>query len=91
MSFLIIKLQYSSEAFSSVSDIVIVDPSGKLNIASAISKEEFQLVQMEARNTLSHLNNPKQDLFKEIFLENLCNNLLRFDHCFRYIRSYLYF
>jgi U3 small nucleolar RNA-associated protein 22 len=63
-------------------DLVLVDPSGKMNLFWNIKTCDIDLIQQEARLTNTLLNDTKEDHFDLLFLKNVCSDNVRFDHQF---------
>ncbi|KAI9208235.1 Nrap protein [Polychytrium aggregatum] len=75
--------EFSLEAFKRHFDVVIVDPSGKLNLASAISKCQLEDLQVQARISFGHFNDVAVDRFDSLFLSKVSEVRLQFDNVLR--------
>ena len=75
--------EFSRDAFVSNFDVVIVDPSGKINLAGHISKAAFDELQHEARLAMKFFTESGDDKFEALFLKRVDNVLLRFDNIVR--------
>ncbi|KAF9902688.1 hypothetical protein BX616_001852 [Lobosporangium transversale] len=71
---------FSKEVFVSNFEVVIVDPSGKINLAGHISKAALDELQHEARLAMKFFTEPSDDKFEALFLKRVDNPLLRFDN-----------
>ncbi|KAI8810149.1 Nrap protein-domain-containing protein [Cladochytrium replicatum] len=71
---------FGKEAFKRNFEVVIVDPSGHINLAAGMSRAMLDEIQHEARITVQHLNDPTSDRFENIFLKKAAIPFLRFDN-----------
>ncbi|KAJ3413517.1 hypothetical protein HDV05_007900 [Chytridiales sp. JEL 0842] len=70
---------FSLSAFTTAFDVVIVDPSGKVNMAAYVSKSTMDYVQFEARTSVELFGELGVDRFDSLFLKNLDDPLTYFD------------
>ncbi|KAG0236782.1 hypothetical protein BGW42_002650 [Actinomortierella wolfii] len=75
--------EFSPEEFVAHSDVVIVDPSGRINIAGQISKAALKEVQHEAKLAMQFFSESNDDKFEALFLKRVDNPILRFDNVIR--------
>ncbi|KAF9344020.1 hypothetical protein BGX26_004904 [Mortierella sp. AD094] len=72
--------EFSKEAFVSNFDVVIVDPSGKINLAGHVTKAAMDELQHEARLAMRFFTESSDDKFEALFLKRVDNPMLRFDN-----------
>lgn len=60
-------------------DVVILDPTGLINIGAGLTISDMEHVKFEAKRNLALLNAGDETAFQEIFL-NSHNSILKFDH-----------
>ncbi|KAF9544001.1 hypothetical protein EC957_000270 [Mortierella hygrophila] len=72
--------EFSKEAFVSNFDVVIVDPSGKINLAGHVSKAALDELQHEARLAMKFFTESSDDKFEALFLKRVDSPILRFDN-----------
>ncbi|KAG0049577.1 hypothetical protein BGZ83_005586 [Gryganskiella cystojenkinii] len=72
--------EFSKEAFVSNYDVVMVDPSGRINLTGHVSKAALDELQHEARLASSFFSESSDDKFEAIFLKRVDNPMLRFDN-----------
>ncbi|KAI8376051.1 Nrap protein [Radiomyces spectabilis] len=73
--------EFSQEAFKKHYDVVIVDPSGTVNLAALMSSSGLAQLQHEARLAMNYFND-SVDRFDALFLKNVNDVYLRFDNVF---------
>ncbi|KAI8343288.1 Nrap protein [Chlamydoabsidia padenii] len=71
--------EFSVDEFKNNYDVVIVDPSGTLNLASKVTKSGLAQLQYEAKITMNSFND-SVDRFDDVFLKNVNDNKYRFDN-----------
>ncbi|KAF9960710.1 hypothetical protein BGZ65_011803, partial [Modicella reniformis] len=74
---------FSKDVFVSNFDVVVVDPSGNINLAGHVSKEALDELQHEARLAMQFFTESSDDKFEALFLKRVDNTLLRFDNLVR--------
>ncbi|KND02445.1 rRNA-processing protein UTP22 [Spizellomyces punctatus DAOM BR117] len=74
---------FSVESFTRNYEVVIVDPSGKINLAAAISRATLDEVQYEARRSISLFSDLRDDHFAALFLKKVDLLHLRYDNVAR--------
>jgi U3 small nucleolar RNA-associated protein 22 len=75
------QVNFSLENFTSVFPVVILDPTGTINLVPHLSLSDWKLIQSEFKHTSNLLSDKKVDHFSNIFLTDLAKNpLSRFDH-----------
>ncbi|KAJ3330849.1 Nucleolar protein 6 [Blyttiomyces sp. JEL0837] len=74
---------FGIDAFKKHFDVVIVDPSGRLNLAAFISRPTLDQVQYEARASLALFEDVGADRFEPLFLKNLNTPLFYSDTILR--------
>ncbi|KAG0011689.1 hypothetical protein BGZ80_000504 [Entomortierella chlamydospora] len=72
--------EFSKEAFMSNFDVVIVDPSGKINLAGHVTKAAMDELQHEARLAMRFFTESSDDKFEALFLKRVDSPMLRFDN-----------
>ncbi|KAI8600248.1 Nrap protein [Dissophora ornata] len=72
--------EFSKEAFVENFDVVIVDPSGKINLAGHVSKAALDELQHEARLAMKFFTESSDDKFEALFLKRVDSAMLRFDN-----------
>ncbi|OZJ05685.1 hypothetical protein BZG36_01432 [Bifiguratus adelaidae] len=72
---------FALQKFKETSDIVVVDASGKVNLAAHLTKSAFAQVQHEAKLAMQYLSDPV-DRFDELFLRKVNDPKLQFDNVF---------
>ncbi|KAG9327014.1 hypothetical protein KVV02_006491 [Mortierella alpina] len=72
--------EFSKDAFISNFEVVIVDPSGKINLAGHVSKAALDELQHEARLAMKFFTESSDDKFEALFLKRVDNPMLRFDN-----------
>ncbi|KAG0297764.1 hypothetical protein BGZ96_004955 [Linnemannia gamsii] len=72
--------EFSKEAFVSHFDVVIVDPSGKINLAGHVTKAALDELQHEARLAMKFFTESSDDKFEALFLKRVDSPILRFDN-----------
>ncbi|KAF9157925.1 hypothetical protein DFQ26_008167 [Actinomortierella ambigua] len=75
--------EFAPDEFVTHSEVVFVDPSGRINLAGQISKASLEEVQHEARLAMQFFSESNDDKFGALFLERVDNPLLRFDNIIR--------
>ncbi|KAI7906247.1 Nrap protein [Cokeromyces recurvatus] len=70
---------FSSIEFQKAFDVVIVDPSGTLNLAANMTISGLKQVQHEARLAMNFFND-STDRFEELFLKNVNDAKLKYDN-----------
>ena len=73
---------FSVDEFARVFDVVIVDPTGKFNLAANTTKSDIDHVQHHARQTQAALINDKKH-FVEQLMRSISSATLEFDHVLR--------
>ncbi|KAI9096592.1 Nrap protein [Phlyctochytrium arcticum] len=63
--------EFSASAFAEQYDVVIVGPSGKINLAAGMSTGDLDKLQHEARHSLELLNDNQIDRFDSLFLKKV--------------------
>ncbi|KAJ3297816.1 hypothetical protein HK104_000070 [Borealophlyctis nickersoniae] len=76
-------IEFSLDAFLSNYDVVIVDPSGKINMAGGMSKAMLDELQFEAKLSIQQLNDTEADRFESLFLRKVDAVHLRYDNSAR--------
>ncbi|TPX47959.1 hypothetical protein SeMB42_g03163 [Synchytrium endobioticum] len=71
--------EFSEEAFTTHFDVVIVDPSGRLNLAAQWSKHDLLEWHHEAKLSMNLFNDGTEDKFDALFLKNVEEGMLKFD------------
>ncbi|CAO3646839.1 unnamed protein product [Cunninghamella echinulata] len=71
--------EFSEEVFKKNYDVVIVDPSGTLNLANKLTKSGLNQLQYEAKLAMNYFND-SVDRFDPLFLKNVNNAKLRYDN-----------
>ncbi|KAJ3087953.1 hypothetical protein HK102_009907 [Quaeritorhiza haematococci] len=71
--------EFSKEAFQANFDVVIVDVSGRLNLAGHMSKAALEEFQHQARLGIACLNDNVEDRFDELFLKKVDDLHLCYD------------
>ncbi|KAL0083685.1 Nrap protein [Phycomyces blakesleeanus] len=74
--------EFSAEAFKSNYDVVIVDPSGTVNLAAKMTLSTLAQLQHEAKIAMSYFNDTT-DRFEALFLKNVKDIKYRFDNLLR--------
>ncbi|KAG1171806.1 hypothetical protein G6F70_006734 [Rhizopus microsporus] len=74
--------EFSKQEFLNHYDVVIVDPSGTLNLAASIHSSGLAQIQHEAKLAMSLLNDPV-DRFEPMFLKKVNDTKLRYDNVVR--------
>ncbi|KAJ3123065.1 hypothetical protein HK098_002248 [Nowakowskiella sp. JEL0407] len=77
--------EYSEEIFKGNFEVLMIDPSGRVNLAAGMSRSVLDEIQYEARLSSTLLNDTKSDNFSALFLQKIDNPLLRFDNVFRVV------
>ncbi|KAI7818797.1 Nrap protein [Gamsiella multidivaricata] len=72
--------EFSKEAFTGNFEVVIVDPSGKINLAGHVSKAALDELQHETRLAMKFFTESSDDKFEALFLKRVDNPMLRFDN-----------
>ncbi|KAF9186701.1 hypothetical protein BGZ50_002363 [Haplosporangium sp. Z 11] len=72
--------EFSKEEFISNFEVVMVDPSGKINLAGHVSKAALDELQHEARLAMNFFTESSDDKFEALFLKRVDNPMLRFDN-----------
>ncbi|KAF9584422.1 hypothetical protein BGW38_006511 [Lunasporangiospora selenospora] len=72
--------EFSKEEFTANYDVVVVDPSGKINLAGHVSKANLEELQHEARLAMTFFMESSDDKFEDLFLKRVDNTMLRFDN-----------
>ncbi|KAG0330358.1 hypothetical protein BG004_002115 [Podila humilis] len=75
--------EFSKEAFMANFDVVVVDPSGKINLAGHVTKSSLDELQHEARLAMQFFSESSDDKFEALFLKRVDNPILRFDNVVR--------
>ncbi|KAJ1547708.1 hypothetical protein HK096_000895 [Nowakowskiella sp. JEL0078] len=75
--------EFSEESFKSNFDFLFIDPTGRINLASGMSKTILDEIQFEAKLCVKLLNDPEEDNFDALFLKKIDQPLARFDNVFR--------
>ncbi|CAO3585866.1 unnamed protein product [Absidia cylindrospora] len=71
--------EFTEEEFKSNYDVVIVDPSGTVNLASKVTTSGLAQLQHEAKIAMDSFND-SVDRFDTLFLKNVNDNKFRFDN-----------
>ncbi|KAJ3021439.1 hypothetical protein HKX48_008533 [Thoreauomyces humboldtii] len=74
---------FEAEAFLAAYEVVMVDPSGKINLASGLTGSALDELQFEARRSTALLNDVGNDHFDALFLQRVDLSHLRFDNAAR--------
>ncbi|KAG0324998.1 hypothetical protein BGZ99_001153 [Dissophora globulifera] len=72
--------EFSKEAFVKNFEVVIVDASGRINLAGHVSKAALDELQHEARLAMKFFTESSDDKFEALFLKRVDNAMLRFDN-----------
>ncbi|KAI9364891.1 Nrap protein [Zopfochytrium polystomum] len=72
--------EFSLDAFARAYDAVIVDPTGRVNLAAFVSVNTLEKLRYEARSSLTYFNDLGADRFDSLFLKNLSHPLVNFDN-----------
>ncbi|TPX62830.1 hypothetical protein PhCBS80983_g00180 [Powellomyces hirtus] len=75
--------EFSAEDFVAAYEVVIVDPSGKINLASSLSKSSMDELQFEAKRSTELFNDVANDHFEALFLRKVNVLHLRYDNVAR--------
>ncbi|TPX30639.1 hypothetical protein SmJEL517_g05826 [Synchytrium microbalum] len=70
---------FSEATFEQHFEVVIVDPSGRLNLAAQVSKHGLLQLHHEAKLAIMLFNNSTEDKFEALFLRNVEEGMLKFD------------
>ncbi|KAJ3213699.1 hypothetical protein HDU67_002582 [Dinochytrium kinnereticum] len=70
---------FSEASFRRFFDVIIVDPSGKINLAAFLNISDIDQLQLEATSTLSLLQSSRKDSFSYIFLSRISKPLHYYD------------
>ncbi|KAJ3032596.1 hypothetical protein HDV00_007333 [Rhizophlyctis rosea] len=76
-------VEFSKETFVKNYDVVIVDPSGRVNLAAGMSRGMLDELQHEARVSMRMLNDTGSDHFDSLFLKTINVLHLRYDNVAR--------
>lgn len=76
------KPEFSQQEFLDHYDVVIVDPSGTLNLAATMTKSGLAQLQHEAKLAMEYFNDTT-DHFESLFLKNVNDVKLKFDNVVR--------
>ncbi|KAI8815755.1 Nrap protein [Fimicolochytrium jonesii] len=75
---------FSAPAFKAAYDVVIVDPSGTINMAASMSSADLAELQHEAKKSMAMLTDPTgTDHFDALFLKKVDTPHLRYDNVAR--------
>ncbi|KAJ3384504.1 hypothetical protein HDU84_002897 [Entophlyctis sp. JEL0112] len=78
---------FSAKALTSHFDCVIVDPSGRLNLAAYVNSSTLNHLQFEAKSSLSLFNELGSDRFEPLFLKKITDPVGYFDSILRPLTS----
>ncbi|KAI8079792.1 Nrap protein [Halteromyces radiatus] len=73
---------FSKDNFKNNYDVVIVDPSGTVNLASKVTKSGLAQLQHEAKIAMNCFND-SVDRFEDLFLKNVNDSKYRFDNAIK--------
>ncbi|KAJ1559762.1 hypothetical protein HK405_009447, partial [Cladochytrium tenue] len=71
--------EFTLDAFKAAYDVVIVDPTGQINLAWFVTSSVLAQLQHEARSSLALLKELGADRFEVLFLKKSANTLVNFD------------
>ncbi|KAI9319103.1 Nrap protein [Dichotomocladium elegans] len=71
--------EFAAERFKENYEVVIVDPTGTVNMAAHMTKSSLDQLQYEAKLAMAYFNDPV-DRFDALFLQNVNDPKLRFDN-----------
>ncbi|RUS22739.1 hypothetical protein BC937DRAFT_87483 [Endogone sp. FLAS-F59071] len=74
---------FNVQEFSKNFEIIIVDPSGKVNLAAGISRMVFAQLKHEACLAQAYLNKDIEDYFDALFLKSVNDPMLYYDNIAR--------
>ncbi|RKO85566.1 Nrap protein, partial [Blyttiomyces helicus] len=75
--------EFSADAFKSAYEVVIVDPTGRVNLAAFLSKAAMDELQYEAKVTAQYFSDADADRFDALFLKKVDDVHLKFDNIAR--------
>ncbi|KAJ3150218.1 hypothetical protein HDU89_003307 [Geranomyces variabilis] len=75
--------EFSAQTFRTAYDVVLVDPSGRINLAAGMTRAALDELQYEARRTSEMFKDVKNDHFDALFLRKVDVLHLRYDNVAR--------
>ncbi|RKP08622.1 Nrap protein [Thamnocephalis sphaerospora] len=75
--------EFTVDDFTRSYEVVMVDPSGHLNLAAGMSLAELNELQHEARLAMSCFTNYNKDTFEPLFLQHVNDDRVRYDYVIR--------
>ncbi|KAI8995966.1 Nrap protein [Gaertneriomyces semiglobifer] len=75
--------EFGVDSFKSQYDVVIVDPSGRINLAARMTAADLDELQYEARRSLQMLSDNETDHFEALFLKKVDLPRIKYDNIAR--------